>query len=155
MYGEIDLSDWTDEELERGRRKSKKGDWSGKAPQVIARQVHDELVRRKHLKSYDLLRAKAYEAVRTLVDVATKRKLDPSVSAVRVKAATEILDRALGKPTESMRLQVDGLEPWQQLIQTSIIDVVATEKQALPAEGELSRSISSAARPLGAGSRGR
>lgn len=131
VAGEIDLSDWTDEELERGRRKSKRGDWGGKPPQVIARQVHEELVRRKHRKSYDLLREKAYAAVETLIEVATNKRLDPAVSAVRVRAAVEILDRALGRPMESMRLKVDGVAPWEAIVAKAI---VATEGEVFEAK---------------------
>jgi hypothetical protein len=131
VNGQVDLSAWSDEELIRGQRRSKRGKWEGKPPQLVPKAIHDELVRRKMVKAYDLLKKSTYAAVKTLIEVATDRKADP---AVRVKAAETILDRTLGRPTESMKLDVSGLEPWAKLIQASTVNVVATEE---PIEGEV------------------
>src|SRR5678816_4765825 len=49
LAGEDDLSEWTDEELKRGRRAvqvgANKGKFLGKEPIVVPKKLHDELVR--------------------------------------------------------------------------------------------------------------
>jgi hypothetical protein len=115
LAGELDVSEWTDEELIRGQRKD---NWSGRPPTVVPSAIHSELVKRRMSKAYDLLRTNARRAVAVLVEVATDKKAPP---AIRVQAATEILDRTLGKPTERMELDVDVMKPWQRLIASSVV----------------------------------
>lgn len=61
LNGEEDVSSRTDEELRRGQKRSKNGDWSGKPPQLVARQIHDEMVKRKLAKAYDLLKKNSWK----------------------------------------------------------------------------------------------
>jgi hypothetical protein len=134
--GTEDLSTWSDEELERGIRRGRDGKFR-KPPRLVAKAVHDELVRRKMTKAYSLLRESTHKAVEVLIEVATDRKADP---AVRVKAAEAILDRSLGKPTESMRLSIDGSEPWQRLIANAIVPNLEDARALMDAntvEGEV------------------
>ena len=116
LSGSEDVSTWSDEELKRGKKRSKNGDWSGRPPTVVPKAIHDEIVRRKMRKAYDLLRINTYRAVRVLAEIALDKTVDP---AIRTKAATEILDRGLGKPVERMNIQVDA--PWQQLMAQAIV----------------------------------
>jgi 5-hydroxyisourate hydrolase-like protein (transthyretin family) len=103
--------------------------------------IHAELVKRRMAKAYDLLRTNARRAVAVLVEVATDKKASP---AVRVQAATEILDRTLGRPTERMELDVDVMKPWQRLIAGAVVTmrdgrlmpIVGTDAQAEAAERE-------------------
>ena len=118
VNGTEDLSRWSDAELERGQKRDKNGRWPTKKPTIVARAVHDELVRRKMSRAYDLLRTNVYKAVEVLVSIATDKRAD---KAIRVKAATEILDRTLGKPTESMKLDIQG--EWASIVARAIVPI--------------------------------
>lgn len=103
LNGTEDLSIWSEEELIRGQRRASNGRWMGRKPNVVPKAIHDELVKRKMTKAYDLLNESIYDAVAVLVDVAQDKSAD---AQVRIKAATEILNRTMGKPTERMQLAV-------------------------------------------------
>lgn len=105
LRGEAGLDTWDEEELIRGQRRAANGKFMGRPPKVVPMAVHDELVRRKMTKAYDLLADSIYDAVAVLVEVAQDTEADP---AVRVKAATEILNRTIGKPKETLELGVAG-----------------------------------------------
>ena len=126
LEGEEDLSVWSEEELIRGVRRGRDGRFR-KAPLVIPKAVHDELVKRKMAKAYNLLRESTYDAVQVLVEVAKDAEADP---AVRVKAAELILDRTLGKAPQHVAVDVTGDSPaWQQLVASAIVPTLQ-----LPAE---------------------
>ena len=99
LRGEEDLTSWSEEELIRGQRKSASGKWQGSRPKVVPTLLHDELVKRKMTKAYELLSESVLDAVQVLVDVARDQEADPNV---RIKAATEILNRTVGKPKEHL-----------------------------------------------------
>jgi hypothetical protein len=119
LKGEDDLSDWTDEELRRGQRISKSGDWSGRPPQLVARQIHEELVKRKLKRATELLKTSSWKAVKVLAEIATDRQADYNI---RLKAATEILDRSIGKPREHVDMTIEA--PWQRIMATAIVNSV-------------------------------
>src|SRR5688500_3570828 len=55
LRGEADLSSWSEEELIRGQKRSASGRWQGRPPKVVPKALHDELVKRKMSKAYELL----------------------------------------------------------------------------------------------------
>ncbi len=129
MNGEEDVSLWSDEELTRGQRKDKNGTWVGRPPTVVPKALHDELVRRKMSKAFELLRDNVVAATEVLIQLAT----DPSVDAnVRLKAATTIMDRVLGKASERVELTAPEIPPWLQTIRGGIVRTraVAIEAEA-------------------------
>lgn len=134
LSGETDLSVWSEEELLRGQRRDRNGRWSGRPPKVVPTAVHHELVRRKMSRAHELLCHNVVAATEVLVDLAA----DPAVeSAVRLKAATTILDRVLGKAPERVELAVEP--PWATALQAAItavgpLQLVATEAAARDAE---------------------
>jgi len=117
LRGELDLSTWSDEELQRGYRRDKNGKWSGRPPVIVPKAIHDEMVRRKMSEAYDLLRDNVVEAVKVLVAVATDCEVD---AGVRVKAATVILDRVLGRAPERIHVEVEP--PWSAAIRNAIVE---------------------------------
>jgi hypothetical protein len=120
-----DLSSWSDEELARGQRRSKNGNFVGKPPNVVPRAVHDEIVRRRMDKAYELLRTATYDAVALLHDVVTDLV---APLPERLKAAQLILDRTLPK-NEKLNVNV-GIEPTPKFIealQAGIISVGSGE----------------------------
>lgn len=103
LNGELDLSVWSEEELTRGQRRAANGKFMGRPPKVVPKAVHDELVKRKQTKAYDLLNVSLFDAVAVLVEIATDKEADKDV---RLKAAVEILNRTMGKPTQEMKVQL-------------------------------------------------
>lgn len=147
MNGQEDLSTWSEEELERGSRRGSDGKFR-RPPTVVAKAVHDELVRRRMSAAYDLLRTNTYDAVEVLISIAKDTDAD---AAIRVKAAELILDRTLGKAPQTISLDVrsDG-DPWQQLVQAAVLPSVADalalmtaqEADSAIVEGEVVEEVS-------------
>ena len=130
LAGDEDVRAWDDEELLRGQRRDRNGKWGGRPPKVVPKVVHDELVRRKLRKAYELLADSVEAAVRVLVEIATDDQADP---AVRVKAATTILDKAL--PPKPVDVHLTHEPKWQVALEGGIRSV-----------GELGRTIDATAR---------
>jgi hypothetical protein len=135
VNGEENLADWDDEELERGQRRSRNGRWPTKKPTIVARVLHDELVRRRLSKAYDLLRESVYDAAVLLRQVITDKQAD---LGLRMKAAELIMDRVMGKAPEHVSLDVQtGNAPWQRAFASAVVGIVATEERARELEGEV------------------
>lgn len=128
LNGTDDLSLWSEEELIRGQRRDKNGRWAGRPPKVVPRQVHDELVRRRMSEAYDLLRDNVVAATKVLVQIATDKKAD---ATVRLKAATTILDRVLGKAPERIDVHAHGLPPWMEAMEEAV--VIVADADSIPA----------------------
>ncbi len=118
LAGDEDVRAWDDEELLRGHRRDKNGTWVGRPPKVVPKMVHDELVRRKLRKAYELLADSVEAAVRVLVEIATDPQAEP---AVRVKAATTILDKAL--PPKPVDVHLTHEPKWQLALEGGIRSV--------------------------------
>lgn len=124
LRGDEDVRQWDDEELERGRRRDKNGAWSGRPPAIVPKVIHDELVRRKLSKGYELLADNIAAAVQVLADVATDETVDPGV---RVKAASAILDRAMPRQQNTTHTLREP-QPWEHALATSIRSMRAVEE---------------------------
>lgn len=99
----MDLTAWSDEELMRGQRRSKRGTWEGRPPRLVPKAIHDELVRRKMSKAHDILRDSIVRAAEVLREILDDKNAD---DAVRLKAAGMLLDRGLGKATERVEISL-------------------------------------------------
>jgi hypothetical protein len=107
LDGSDDLSSWDEEELRRGQRRNKHGQWPNNPPKLVPKRIHDELVKRKLTKAYDLMNESIYDAVAILIELAKDTRVE---SSVRLKAVTEILDRTIGKKPIEVKLEVTKLE---------------------------------------------
>ncbi len=87
LDGTADLSLWDEEELLRGQRKSRNGKFQGSPPKMVPKKIHDELVKRKLSRAYELLNESIVDAVLVLREVVTDDEADYSD---RIKAATLI-----------------------------------------------------------------
>jgi hypothetical protein len=145
INGDEDLSTWDDEELERGIRRGPDGRFR-RPPILVARAVHDELVKRRMSKAYDLLRESTYEAVVVLREVALDKEAD---AKVRVEAASTILDRVLGKAPQAVALEVSGDPAWAKLMASAIISANDMDR----AQDIIDVTPLPRARPIGAPSR--
>ena len=120
LIGASDLADWDMEELRQGRRRSKNGSFSGRAPVVVAKAVHDELVRRTLDEANKLLTENLNAAVEILTDIAKDKQAD---NKDRLSAIKMIMDRAMGK--EPMTINVGQEAKWQAAITHSIVSMPA------------------------------
>ena len=118
LRGEDDVSAWDDEELLRGQRRNKNGKWSGKAPTVVPKAIHDEWLNRRMRAAHDLLQESTLDAIQVLKDVMGDPDAD---AAVRVKAASLIIDRVLGKTPERIDLRADERKPWEDAIVAALV----------------------------------
>lgn len=109
LAGLEDLSEWSDDELKRGRRKDKNGKFQGRDPVVIPKQMHDELAKRLINEAQVVMRDNLVAAVTMLTEIAT----DPNYEAKdRVKAIQMMMDRVMGKSPEKIELS-PGEAPWE------------------------------------------
>lgn len=131
IRGEVNLEDWDDEELLKGRRKNKNGKFAGgRSPKVLPRVMVHELQRRRFAKAHALLAHSLVDAVEFLRAVVND---ESATRSMRLKAAKQILDRVLGKPVEQARISfdMDGEAPWQKVIAQAI---VASDSDVVDAE---------------------
>lgn len=119
VTGEDDLSEWSDEELERGQRR-KDGRWPpGRLPPAFPRQLVEEYSRRVKTRIAQRIAKASIPAVETLVEIAEGFFDSPAEARERRGAANDLLDRFLGKPTEHVE-QTLTIAPWQEALEEAI-----------------------------------
>ncbi len=120
LRGDEDVADWDDEELQRGQRRNKNGKWTGRPPKIIPKAVHDELVRRTFSTANQQILNSLEQAVATVTGLLTDPAAEP---AVRLKAATFIIERVMGKTPERISLDVGVKAKWQEAMEASVVSV--------------------------------
>ena len=121
LAGEDDLTQWTDEELLRGRRRDKNGMFTGKPNKVIPIQCVRELTRRRLFETESIIREACVEAAKYL-DVVVRGDAEPKMG--RIRAAETILDRFLGKPIDRSQMKVEmdvKVSPFEGLVKESLV----------------------------------
>lgn len=132
LTGQEDLSEWEDEELRRGQRKDRNGRFTGRAPVVVPKALHDELVRRTLSKANETMLTNLGVAVEALVEVIKGKDVEEKD---RLRAIGMIMDRVMGKPQE--RVEITGDTPkWQVAIQAGIVSIDGSMLGGTP-EGEV------------------
>ena len=116
--GELDLSEWDDEELLQGRRRDRKGRFSGKRPSIIPASLHQELWKRKTSEVSKLLVTNVLEATNVLINLATNENVD---DGVRLNAAKFLFERVMGKTPEKIEVEVEA--PWMVALRGAIVSV--------------------------------
>jgi hypothetical protein len=117
LTGEDDLSNWDNEELRRGQRRDRNGRFQGRAPLVVPKALHDELVRRVTSEAQALMNENLVAAVQVLVTLVTDEGIE---AKDRLKAVEMIMNRVMGK--EASRLELDpGDKPWQVALLHAIV----------------------------------
>lgn len=122
LVGADDLSDWDEEELRRGRRRTRNGKQTGfigPDPVVVPKAIHDELTRRTLKEAQTILRDSllpGLEYLRGMVD-------DPEIDAsTKLKAVAMIMDRVLGKTPEKVELTAE-VPPWMEALTDGIVSL--------------------------------
>ncbi len=124
--GEISLEElrtWSIEELVRGQRKNKNGNWTGRRPQILPAAIVTELARRQGRHALALLSSALIDAAQIVIDLAKKKKPERG-DIVKLKACQFIFDYTIGRPPESLTvdLSAEGIvPPWQRLMAASIV----------------------------------
>lgn len=103
LAGDTDLRQWDDEELLRGQRRSKNGQFHGSAPKVVPTSVHRELTRRRLSKSYELLREDLVAACQLLGTVIRDNK---APYKDRIKASEIVIERVMGRVPEKIDVAI-------------------------------------------------
>lgn len=131
LAGEDDLSSWDEEELIRGQKRNKHGQWPNSPPKIVPKALHDELVKRKLTKAYGLLNESIYDAVAILIDIA---KDEQAESSVRLKAVKEILDRTLGKAPQHVTFEAGGESKLEEAFRLMLVPTTSTSDDIVDAE---------------------
>lgn len=110
LDGRLTVHDLDDEEVSNMTVRQKDGALARKRkmiPSHLAQQFHREIINRAESK----FRTALGDAVKVLAEIAT----DPDASdAVRVQAADKIINRVMGKPVETVR--IEGESKWDGLL---------------------------------------
>lgn len=120
--GEDDLSEWDDEELQRGKKRNARGGFSGPDPTLLPRAITDELNRRAFAQANSIVRDDVEDAVRLWGDIVRDPNADMSL---RLEASKEIANRVLGKPLD--RRQVDVAVTQDTYLHAIEVSIVGTE----------------------------
>jgi len=124
IYDGDSLDDWDDEELLRGQRRSKNGKFHGRPPVVIPAALHKELTRRRYSRAHDILADSLVDGAQMLRAIVNDSSAEASD---RIRAVELMFNRVLGKPRESVSLDLsaesDGPK-WQQVVATAIVGSV-------------------------------
>jgi len=110
LAGQLTIQDLDDEEVMNFGFRSATGRIF--KPKNITREMVQAFTKVIYERSLDALKANALEAVNTLTGIMMDNAVDANV---RVKAATEVLDRTLGKAPQTVQLV--GEAPWEQLFE--------------------------------------
>lgn len=116
--GRLPLSEWTDEELQRGRPSNIDGGFSGVQPRFTAKE-HSAIKRELLARGTRMLDSMYFDAIKVLHSVAT----DPvAPESARVKAASLIIERTAGRVPE--KIEIKSSDPWQDILDEVLDDEV-------------------------------
>lgn len=118
LIGREDLSTWDMEELRRGRKRDKNGGWQGRDPVIVAKAVHDELVKRTLDEAQRIMRENLESAVTMLTDLATNPGVEPKD---RLKAIDMIMNRVMGR--DPQKIELEGESKFEAAIAHSIVSL--------------------------------
>lgn len=101
LAGDVDLAQWSDEELARGQRRDRNGRFQGRPPKVVPMVVYRELARRQTEAVHKHLRDNILEAAQVLTELIKNPAVDDNA---RIKAIGMVFDRMLGKAPERVEI---------------------------------------------------
>jgi hypothetical protein len=118
LNGEDDLSEWTDEELLRGQRRNKNGNWTGRRPKLVPLALHQELNNRRLNKAKEILSGSVVRAAEVLREVMD----DPlAENRDKLKAAELVIKTITGRA--DFTLQVEAVPRWHELLASSVVAI--------------------------------
>jgi hypothetical protein len=142
IAGEIDLSDFDDEEILRGQARTKAGDFRGGEPTIVPRAIYQEFARRQMEAGFTDMIGHLQEIVRVVLDIATDPDNEPSV---KLRAAEMIMDRIYGKPKAEMQLALEPGSGFEEVLAATVINRDEFDK---PWDGEEEIIVDAEVEPL-------
>jgi hypothetical protein len=119
VEGELTVADLDDEEIRRGQTRNKDGGFSGRPPKAFPRALHDALRLEFQRRMNQKFQVAVDVAYITLLEVAN----NPRASAdARVKAATALMERGLGKVPDKVFAEV-AVKKFEENIEGLFVDV--------------------------------
>lgn len=143
---QINVDDLDDEEIMNFGFRAKNGQIF--KPKNITREMVNAFTKSMYERSLDKLQSYTLEAVKTLATIMMDDQVD---APVRLKASTEILDRTIGKATQTVKITQDA--PWE-LVLEGIATVSREESRRMRGEivegevvSETNDSVESSSKP--------
>lgn len=133
MEGEVDVSQFDDEELRRGRQRDRNGQFRGKPSTVVPRAVYEELRRRTVTEFYEMVRQELMPSMEVVVAMA---KGEIPADPTRLKAAENIVNRFVGKVPETVNLNAIEKKPWEDAIEAGITYDVQRDEDVIDAKAD-------------------
>lgn len=115
--GEYPISEWSDEEVFKGKPRAMDGTFSGAMPRFTGRehqQIKAELLKRGQRKMDGMFAE--------VVDVLHKVALYGETESARVKAAQILMERVAGKVPD--KIEIKSSDPWQDILDEIMDDEV-------------------------------
>lgn len=110
IAGIISVDDLDNEELARGQCRDINGTFKGVAPKMVPKSLHDAMMRSLLSRAQEHFRAGLIDSVDALVSIAKGTAFEP---ADRIKAASIVIDRVMGKTPEV--LITAEAKPWETI----------------------------------------
>jgi acetylornithine deacetylase/succinyl-diaminopimelate desuccinylase-like protein len=141
LLGKEDLSEWTLDELVKGYKAK-----TGRAPNVIPREVYQELARRMVADAQHKYVAELGYAVEMQMAIirgieTEERKVNGKkvmvavdVTPVQAKALETVIERVLGAPQQNLDVNVTVEKPYEKLIAAAIVPNEADTEVIVDAE---------------------
>lgn len=118
MAGEIKVEDLDDEEVARGQLRNEAGTFAGRPPTVVPAELVQAMRREWLSRAEDKLRNALLEkGIGTLTELAGSDRVDP---AVRLRAATALIERVMGKVPDKIQLAAE--DPVEALFRNILSD---------------------------------
>lgn len=128
LRGDIKVEDLDDEEVARGRMRDRNGNFSGRPPKLIPRELLDRINSEHHRRVNEILEQSLGHMTKTMRDIA----IDPDVdAATRLKAAIYVYERFFGKTPD--KIEVRKGDRVDQLVSRILFEA----DEATPLENEL------------------
>lgn len=112
----LDFDDWDDEELIRGYRRGRKGNF-GKPPKYIPREVQQAAFRLLIGRGDRRMKEAYPKAIEALIDLAHNADSEK----VRLEAVKELMNRVVGKVPDTMLVAREA--PWEGVLAESVVPI--------------------------------
>lgn len=128
LRGEMSVEDMDDEELLHMRFKNKNGQFQGRPPAAVPRELAVAAQRELLKRGQKRFETSFLEAINLMGDLL---KMDDVDDRVRLDAAKYIVERVAGKTPD--KVEVSGDAPWQVILQKIIVPQEGAQREAAAA----------------------
>lgn len=132
ISGELKVEDLTDEEIRRQQLMNSQGDFRGRPPLWVPREMATAFML-EHNRRFDLKMMELQEdAFRAHKEILNSRHLQPG-DGTRMQGVKEVYERTRGKVVQGTEshVVVDKGKSWDDFIEDAIIDVEAEDAEEI------------------------